>query len=492
MARPKLAKSSRNGGSKTGKGKKRRSDALEDDDRNDFFLDEDKADISDAEETDEIEETAEQKRLRLSKRMVEDHRLMFREREDDEEEGEHDAIAESLQQATMQSMGRLQRKIASKVRLPDLRQLSSAEASTSGRGRLTRCHRLSLTALAVTSDDSTAFSVSKDGSIFQTDIESGKRVRFDIERADQNTTDTADGGAPDWVKKGPRKAGRNSLLAAAVSDDGRYLAVGGGDKRVHVWDIRSHEYIQGFPGHRDIVSGLAFRQGTHELFSASFDRSVKTWSLDDRAYVDTLLGHQSEVLSIDLLRQERAVTAGHDHTCRVWKVPEESQLIFRSHATAVDCVRYITGTQWVSGASDGSLAVWSQMKKRPVSVVRGAHTPASDDVVPAGAGTVGGDAASWVQSVAVCHGSDLVASGAADGLIRLWAVQEGHTGAQALSPVGGLPARGFVNALHIARSARFVLAATGQEPRLGRWARDGLAKNGLLLHQLSLEEDVAE
>lgn len=118
MARPKLANSSRNGGSKTGKGKKRRADALEDDDRNDFFLDDDKADTSDAEETDEIEETAEQKRLRLSKsfqqhgvflhnisiltcvagcelveilqcltlfssagkRMVEDHRSMFRER----------------------------------------------------------------------------------------------------------------------------------------------------------------------------------------------------------------------------------------------------------------------------------------------------------------------------------------------------------------------------------------------------------------------------
>ncbi len=32
-----------------------------------------------------------------------------------------------------------------------------------------------MTALAVTADDCTAFSVSKDGSIFQTDIESGKR-----------------------------------------------------------------------------------------------------------------------------------------------------------------------------------------------------------------------------------------------------------------------------------------------------------------------------
>ena len=70
------------------------------------------------------------------------------------------------------------------------------------------------------------------------------RVRFDLERGDQNTGDTADTGSPEWVKKGPRKASRNSLLAAAVSEDGRYLAVGGGDKRVHVWDIRSHEYIQ--------------------------------------------------------------------------------------------------------------------------------------------------------------------------------------------------------------------------------------------------------
>jgi len=32
-----------------------------------------------------------------------------------------------------------------------------------------------------------------------------------------------------------------------------------------------------------------------------------------------------------------------DHTCRVWKIAEESQLIFRSHGMAVDCCKYITG-----------------------------------------------------------------------------------------------------------------------------------------------------
>lgn len=57
--------------------------------------------------------------------------------------------------------------------------------------------------------------------------------------------------------------------------------------------------VQGFSHHRDIVTGLAFRDGTHELYSGSFDRTVKIWSLDDRAYVDTLYGHQSEVRCVD-------------------------------------------------------------------------------------------------------------------------------------------------------------------------------------------------
>ena len=28
------------------------------------------------------------------------------------------------------------------------------------------------------------------------------------------------------------------------------------------------------------------------LFSGSYDRTIKMWSLDDRAYMDTLFGHQ--------------------------------------------------------------------------------------------------------------------------------------------------------------------------------------------------------
>lgn len=58
-----------------------------------------------------------------------------------------------------------------------------------------------------------------------------------------------------------------------------------------------------------------------------------------------------------------------------------------------------------------------------------------------------------------------------------------------LQELGGLPARGFVNSLQFAKSGKFLVAGMGQEPRLGRWARDGSAKNGLLLRNLQLQDE---
>ena len=39
----------------------------------------------------------------------------------------------------------------------------------------------------------------------------------------------------------------------------------------------------------------------------------------------------------------------------------------------MECCAYVTGTEWVTGSSDGALALWSQLKKKPVAVVRNAH-----------------------------------------------------------------------------------------------------------------------
>lgn len=79
-------------------------------------------------------------------------------------------------------------------------------------------------------------------------------------------------------------------------------------------------FLQAFPGHRGPVSCLTFRQGTSELFSGSYDRTVKIWNVEDRAYINTLFGHQSDVLTIDCLRKERLLTVGRDRSMQLWKV----------------------------------------------------------------------------------------------------------------------------------------------------------------------------
>jgi ribosomal RNA-processing protein 9 len=159
------------------------------------------------------------------------------------------------------------------------------------------------------------------------------------------------------------------------------------------------------------------------------------------------------------------------------------------------------------------LQVWNTLKKKPQSVYRGAHVSRSsstaaaaaepadagtDEAAAAAAGlpskgswsTANVDTSGWIQSIAACKGSELVASGAGDGFIRLWAVQPSrHGGAGSLKPVGALPAAGFVNGLALGRSGKLCVAALGQEPRLGRWGRVGNARNGLLVHRWELADD---
>ena len=72
--------------------------------------------------------------------------------------------------------------------------------------------------------------------------------------------------------------------------------------------------------------------------------------------------------------------------------------------------RYISNTEWVSGSYDGSVALWSQLKKKPVSLHRGAHATggAAAEGGLEGPGSPSEEAAGWVQSVAACPQSDLV------------------------------------------------------------------------------------
>lgn len=350
--------------------------------------------------------------------------------------------------------------------------------------RKIRGHRLPLTCLALSHDDRTAFTASKDGSIIQYDIETGKKIRFKFK---SSTTKKAGpnpvSGTNDSESSSPK---RGHILALALSSDGKFLASAGHDKYVCIWDTRSNALIESLKGHRKHVTGLAFREGTHELYSASLDYTVKVWNLDEMSYVETLFGHQSGVMAIDCLDQDRPITAGgSDRSSRLWKITEETHLVFREHTASIDAIAYVNPQFFLTGSQDGSICLWNINQKKSRGKILNAHpflsTPQASAPQTSESGGGGGQgigtAGHWIVSVAACKNSDLAASGSSDGVVRLWGLHAG--GFRPLLPIPAMT--GYVNALAFASSGRFLLAALGQEHRLGRWDRNSTARNALAI-----------
>lgn len=449
-----------------------------------------------AEDSEFAAETADEKRKRIGTDYLEKIRALAKREKDEEDEdqdsdegereGERDSlVAKILQQEQLEDSGRVRRLIASRVQKPE----------GADNFRVLMKHRQSVTAVALSEDDLKGYSASKDGTIVQWEVDGGKTEKY---RWPSDEILKSHG-----VKDPQSRATKHSkhVLALAVSSDGRYLASGGLDRHVHIWDTRTREHIQAFQGHRGPISCLTFRQGTSELFSGSFDRTIKIWNVEDRSYITSLFGHQSEVLSIDCLRKERVLTVGRDRSMQLWKVPEESRLVFRAPASSLECSCFISNDEFLTGSDDGSVELWGLLRKKPVYIVKNAHALVATDKqlnqndsgsVPNGHMENGNhnpesyncsSAHSWVSSITVCRNSDLAASGAGNGSIRLWAI-ESET--KRIRPLFDLPLAGFVNSLAFANSGRFLVAGVGQEPRLGRWGRLPAAQNGVAVHSLNL------
>ncbi|XP_059017034.1 U3 small nucleolar RNA-interacting protein 2 [Mustela lutreola] len=396
------------------------------------------------EDDEELEETAQEKKLRLAKLYLEQLRQQEEEKAE-AREFEEDQVAGRLKEDVLEQRGRLQKSVAKEIQAP-------APADI----RVLRGHQLSITCVVITPDDAAIFSAAKDCTIIKWSVESGRKLHV-IPRAKKGT-------------EGQPPGHDSHILCMAISSDGKYLASGDRSKLILIWEAQSCRHLYTFTGHRDAVSGLAFRRGTYQLYSTSHDRSVKVWNVAENSYVETLFGHQDAVAALDALSRECCVTAGgRDGTVRVWKIPEESQLVFYGHQGSIDSIQLINEEHMVSGADDGSVALWGLSKKRPLALQREAHGLRGEQ---------GLEQPFWVSSVAALLNTDLVATGSHSSCVKLWQCGEGF---RRLDPLCDIPLVGFINSLKFSSLGDFLVAGVGQEHRLGRWWRIKEARNSVCI-----------
>ncbi|DAA75262.1 TPA_exp: Uncharacterized protein A8136_2013 [Trichophyton benhamiae CBS 112371] len=406
------------------------------------------------------DETAAERRLRLAEQYLHNVREEVDEVGFDAAEIDRDLIAERLKEDVDESKGRAYRLVASTL------SLSAASHS------YFRADTNTTTAIAI--HYPYVYTTSKDMTLIKWELstppttsctQNGNTQSSRPLRKKPKKLKWAKGLRPS--RDGRERQGHVSeILTVAVSPSGQFVATGGADNRLIIWDADTLTPLKTFTQHRDSVSSLAFTQrissssSGEQLFSASYDRTIKTWSLspDAHAYVETLFGHQDHVLGVASMITDQCVSVGsRDRTARLWKVIDETQLVFRAGGmskasqysiNSTDCVAALPPAHFVTGSDSGAISLWSIHKKKPLHTIYEAHgldplpppekLSSETDVNAQAAKTANvRQSPRWITALATVPGTDIVLSGSWDGWIRVWGVSEDKRRLHPLGCVGG-------------------------------------------------------
>ena len=86
--------------------------------------------------------------------------------------------------------------------------------------------------------------------------------------------------------------------------------------------MRRRGALHMIPAHGKLVSELRFESSGEVLFSSSYDRTVKAWSMRNGSRVGSLYGHEGLVMGMDVLGSGaslRMVTTSFDRMFKVWE-----------------------------------------------------------------------------------------------------------------------------------------------------------------------------
>lgn len=253
------------------------------------------AHFTEEEDDEEITETPQDKRLKLAKLYLEEIEKEEQNRAEDQELLEN-AMTQRLTVEYLDSIGKLRRKIANEYTGIDEKNIIHVKH---------KLHQLSVTCVCLTADSKFLFTGNKSAIVLKWNC---------VNMTVIGNFDCNVGKSVDETENGKNKR-RPQTYALAVTTDGRFLvnkyldyfskllfllvtktkfrlmlfqAIGDMSPYIQIWSCEKLTHLQTFKGHRDIVTSLVFRKDTHDLYSASRDRSVKIWSLDEMSYVETL------------------------------------------------------------------------------------------------------------------------------------------------------------------------------------------------------------
>jgi WD40 repeat protein len=252
---------------------------------------------------------------------------------------------------------------------------------------------------------------------------------------------------------------RGFVHAVALIAEGQTLVVGDGEPgqsgSVTLWNTKTGQRTAEFREPRQEVLCLAVSPDGKRLAAGDADAQVRVWNLADRKLVKTIQSHKGRVLAVAFCGDgKRLVTAGHDQSIQIWDVENWKQVMRYDVGGPVHGLALSTDGNTILGAVGGA-DEWAirtgrvdqdlqQLAKRKASArLTSSGTGMPLDIVWPAEGanayvachdhtirtyllssgnfsrTFSGHS-DWVYSLAATPDGGKLASGSADGTVKLW------------------------------------------------------------------------
>lgn len=180
----------------------------------------------------------------------------------------------------------------------------------------------------------------------------------------------ASGGADNSVKIWQTASGRELrslnghrgyIRSLARSSNGQWLASGSSDRDVKLWEVATARELHAFKGHTGTVEVLAFSADYRWLASGGADGTIKIWDPNSGREIKSLSQQMGAITSLAFSGDGQTLVSGSaNSTIQLWNTSDwgEGRTI-QQRAGRITALTLSPDRKWfASGSADGSICLW--------------------------------------------------------------------------------------------------------------------------------------